>query len=81
MKAPQSATIDFRREDTSLRGGNQVYKQTQKKTLFKLGSNYEVTENGLMIKNTSQDDEGTYVCRVRVAKTGQLEEKIIKLEV
>jgi len=34
-----------------------------------------------MIKNTSQDDEGTYICRVRVAKTGQLEEKIIKLEV
>ena len=42
---------------------------------------YEVTKEGVTIKNTSRNDEGNYICRVRVDETGQLEERIINLEV
>ena len=42
---------------------------------------YEITKEGVTIKKTSRDDEGNYICRVRADETGQLEERIINLEV
>ena len=80
MRAPQSATIDIRKEDARLAGRNSSYKEP-KISLIKLGQNYEATKMGITIKNTSRNDEGNYICRVRVDETGQLEERIINLEV
>ena len=37
--------------------------------------------DGLIIRNVSSQDEGGYICRARVAETGQLEERIIQLKV
>ena len=80
MRAPQSATIDIRKEDSLLEGRNLNNKELRKYPT-KLGPRYEVSKDGVTIKNTSQNDEGNYICRVRVDETGQLEERIIKLEV
>ena len=40
-----------------------------------------MTSEGLLIRNVSRQDEGGFICRARVAETGQLEERIIQLEV
>jgi hypothetical protein len=40
-----------------------------------------MTSDGLLIRNVSRQDAGGFICRARVAETGQLEEKIIQLEV
>ena len=45
------------------------------------GSKYSVYPDGLLIRNVSSTDEGGYICRARVAQTGQLEERIIRLKV
>ena len=45
------------------------------------GTKYEKTEEGLLIRNVSRQDGGGYICRARVAETGQLEERKIQLEV
>ena len=44
-------------------------------------SKYRMTPEGLLIRNVSRQDEGGYICRARVAETGQLEEMVIQLEV
>ena len=40
-----------------------------------------MTPEGLLIRNVSRQDEGGYICRARVSETGQLEERVIQLEV
>ena len=40
-----------------------------------------IENDGLLIKNVSSNDAGTYTCRARVLDTGSLEERDIKLEV
>ena len=45
------------------------------------GIKYEMTPQGLLIRNISRQDGGGYICRARVAETGQLEERTIQLQV
>ena len=45
------------------------------------GRKYSKTESGLRILNVSRSDRGVYICRARVANTGQMEERDIRLEV
>ena len=42
---------------------------------------YRKTESGLRIMSVSRSDRGTYICRARVANTGQMEEREIEVEV
>ena len=46
-----------------------------------VGRKYSKTESGLRILNVSRSDRGVYICRARVANTGQMEERDIRLEV
>ena len=49
--------------------------------LLNEGDRYVIESDGLLIKNIIQEDSGTYTCRARVAETGNLEERDIRLEV
>ena len=40
-----------------------------------------VEGDGLLIKEVISEDAGTYTCRARVAETGTLQERDIKMEV
>ena len=40
-----------------------------------------IKDDGLLIRGISKEDGGKYTCRARVAETGELEERDIKLEV
>ena len=42
---------------------------------------YRKTKSGLRIFSVSRSDRGVYVCRARVANTGQMEEREISVEV
>ena len=44
-------------------------------------SKYSKTPAGLGIENVSRSDRGVYICRARVANTGQMEERKIEVEV
>ena len=44
-------------------------------------SKYSKTPAGLGIENVSRSDRGVYICRARVANTGQMEERKIGVEV
>ena len=46
-----------------------------------VGRKYSKAESGLRILNVSRSDRGVYICRARVANTGQMEERDIRLEV
>lgn len=45
------------------------------------GDRYVTHTNGLLIKNVEESDEDIYTCRAVVYETGELAERIIKLEV
>ena len=45
------------------------------------GEKYRKTESGLRIMSVSRSDRGAYICRARVANTGQMEEREIEVEV
>lgn len=40
-----------------------------------------VDNDGILIRNVQESDEGVYTCRVRVQDLGTVEERHIKLEV
>ena len=44
-------------------------------------SKYSKSPSGLEIENVSRADRGVYICRARVANTGQMEERKIEVEV
>ena len=44
-------------------------------------SKYSKTPAGLAIANVSRSDRGVYICRARLANTGQMEERKIEVEV
>ena len=45
------------------------------------GGRYVIETDGLLIKQISRPDGGTYTCRARVPQTGELEERNIVLDV
>ena len=45
------------------------------------GDCYVIETDGLLIKQISKPDGGTYTCRARVPQTGELEERNIILDV
>ena len=45
------------------------------------GDRYVIETDGLLIKQISKSDGGTYTCRARVPQTGELEERNIILDV
>ncbi|GBP98290.1 Fasciclin-2 [Eumeta japonica] len=45
------------------------------------GDRYVIHTNGLLIKNVQESDDGSYICRAVVIQTGELAERVIKLEV
>ena len=45
------------------------------------GDRYVIETDGLLIKQISKPDGGTYTCRARVPQTGELEERNIILDV
>ena len=44
-------------------------------------SKYSRSPTGLRIENVSRSDRGVYICRARLANTGQMEERKIEVEV
>ncbi|CAB4060807.1 NCAM [Lepeophtheirus salmonis] len=49
--------------------------------ILSTGNRYVIESDGLLIKDISREDAGTYTCRAKVFETGSLEERDIKLEV
>ena len=46
-----------------------------------IASKYSKSPVGLEIENVSRADRGVYICRARLANTGQMEERKIEVEV
>ena len=49
--------------------------------LAERSSKYSKSPAGLGIENVSRSDRGVYICRARLANTGQMEERKIEVEV
>ena len=49
--------------------------------LAERNSKYSKSPAGLGIENVSRSDRGVYICRARLANTGQMEERKIEVEV
>ena len=82
VRARPTAVTDWKKVDTikQLEGWEDIEGQGYA-GLVVVGSKYKVYPDGLLIRNVTSTDEGGYICRARVDKTGQLEERIIKLKV
>ncbi|XP_059086244.1 fasciclin-2-like isoform X2 [Tigriopus californicus] len=65
VRASPTATIDWLKESLIISTGNR----------------YVIETDGLLIKDITQEDAGTYTCRAKVLERGSLEERDIKLEV
>ena len=49
--------------------------------LVRIGDQYVIESDGLLIKSVEKKDAGTYTCRARVPQTGELEERDVRLDV
>ena len=45
------------------------------------GDQYVIESDGLLIKDVTKKNAGTFTCRARVPQTGELEERDIRLDV
>ena len=45
------------------------------------GEQYVIESDGLLIKDVTKKNAGTFTCRARVPQTGELEERDIRLDV
>ena len=48
---------------------------------FLTGEQYVIESDGLLIKEVTKKNAGTYTCRARVPQTGELEERDVRLDV
>ena len=82
VRANPAAEIDWKKVDSVKQMTGEGY--TNSTVMYShVGTDpeYRMTPEGLLIRNVSRQDEGGYICRARVAETGQLEERMIQLKV
>ena len=81
VRAKPAAVTDWKRVDSvkQLEGAAPILSLSHSDGVT--DAKYLRLSDGLLIRNVSVQDEGGYICRARVAQTGQLEERIIQLKV